>query len=646
MKTGVLKWVWCLGLAVGLPSCSGVEEQEVVSPDRHLVVGMTELDKGEYGDVSFAVYYNGERALPLVRLGMETNRQKYASNLKFKSVSEAKPITDDYRMLTGKRSHCVNHGTERVYSFENEDGNILDVTIRAYDDGVAFKYGVKSVAPEEFVVDEHTAYDVPQGVKRWMQQYTLGYEGFYPLSTNGRLEGQPDANLWGYPGLVELRDSVFMLMTEANIRRGHGGSFLCNADSADLYRVRLFDKQQPMGETWESPWRVLIIGTLSDVVESTLVTDVSDPSTVEDTSWIKPGSASWIYWAYNHGTRDYQLLKEYFDLAAEMKWPYSLIDWEWDQMGNGGNLEDAVKYAHERGVKPLLWYNSSTNWLGPTPLYRLNKPEDRAKEFEWLNKLGVFGIKVDFFLGDSISSMDYYIDLLEDAAKYNLMVNFHGATIPRGWQRTYPNLMSVEAVYGAEWYNNNGVLTHRAAAHNATLPFTRNVVGPMDYTPGAMISMQPNVYRSERPNAASIGTRAYQLALFVVFESGLQMLADNPTLYYRNEDCTRFITQVPVTWDETVALEAKAGEYVIVAKRKGDKWFIGGMTNNGEKEREFTIKLDFLNKDRSYQMTSFEDGINAGRQAMDYRCKSSQVKAGEQLTIKMVRNGGFAAVIE
>lgn len=178
------------------------------------------------------------------------------------------------------------------------------------------------------------------------------------------------------------------------------------------------------------------------------------------------------------------------------------------------------------------------------------------------------------------------------------------------------------------------------------LPFMRNAVGPMDYTPGAMISMQPNVYRSERPNAASIGTRAYQLALFVVFESGLQMLADNPTLYYRNEDCTRFITQVPVTWDETVALEAKAGEYVVVAKRKGDKWFIGGMTNNGEKEREFTIKLDFLNKDRSYQMTSFEDGINAGRQAMDYRCKSSQVKAGEQLAIKMVRNGGFAAVIE
>lgn len=236
--------------------------------------------------------------------------------------------------------------------------------------------------------------------------------------------------------------------------------------------------------------------------------------------------------------------------------------------------------------------------------------------------------------------VNFYERVAREAAKHHLFVDFHGSFKPAGLEYKYPNVLSYEGVRGMEQmggcYPDNSLY----------LPFMRNAVGPMDYTPGAMISMQPNVYRSERPNAASIGTRAYQLALFVVFESGLQMLADNPTLYYRNEDCTRFITQVPVTWDETVALEAKTGEYVIVAKRKGDKWFIGGMTNNGKKEREFTIKLDFLDKDRSYQMTSFEDGINAGRQAMDYRCKSSQVKAGEQLTIKMVRNGGFVAVIE
>lgn len=168
----------------------------------------------------------------------------------------------------------------------------------------------------------------------------------------------------------------------------------------------------------------------------------------------------------------------------------------------------------------------------------------------------------------------------------------------------------------------------------------------MDYTPGAMISMQPDVYRSERPNSASIGTRAYQLALFVVFESGIQMLADNPTLYYRYPDCTEFITSVPTTWDETKALAATAGEVAVVAKRKNEAWFIGAITNGKEKTREVELNFDFLPKGKIYTMTYFEDGINAGRQAMDYRKKRMQVKAGDTLTIKMVRNGGWAAHIE
>ena len=168
----------------------------------------------------------------------------------------------------------------------------------------------------------------------------------------------------------------------------------------------------------------------------------------------------------------------------------------------------------------------------------------------------------------------------------------------------------------------------------------------MDYTPGAMNNFQPNVYRADRPNSGSIGTRAYQLALYVLFESGLQMLADNPTLYYRNADCTEFITRVPTTWDETVALAAEVGEVAVVAKRKGDKWFIGGMTNNKQDVREMEICLDFLNNGKNYKMTSFKDGINAGRQAMDYRRDESSVKKNDVIKIKMARNGGFAAVIE
>ena len=208
---------------------------------------------------------------------------------------------------------------------------------------------------------------------------------------------------------------MFVLITEANIRRGHCGSLLYNRNQRDSYQVQLADKQPISDGSWESPWRLLIIGDLSDVVESTLVTDVSDPSKVEDTEWINPGMVSWIYWAYNHGSEDYQRVKEYIDLAVRMKWPYNLIDWEWDEMENGGNLQDAVKYALQQGIKPLLWYNSSTSWLGPGPLYRLNRKEDREKEYKQLNDMGVVGIKVDFFAGDSVATMNYYMDLLEDA---------------------------------------------------------------------------------------------------------------------------------------------------------------------------------------------------------------------------------------
>ena len=641
----LLRKTWGIVIAVIISSCHSATF-DTISPDGALKVGVVTTKDGDYGKAAFVVHYKGDSILFRSELGLETDAQKFAGNLRLKSVSEPKSVIDDYRMITGKRSHCVNEASERVYSLENNEGQTLEVTFRVYNDGIAFKYGLKAISDEEHIINEYTAYALPQGSKRWIQQYDPGYEKFFPLSTDGKLANRPEVDLWGYPALIEPRDSVFVLITEANIRRGHCGSFLYNGDNRDNYQVRLGDKKLAFSGVWESPWRLLIAGSLADIAESTLVTDVSDPSKVEDTEWIKPGMVSWIYWAYNHGSQDYQIVKEYIDLAVKMKWPYDLIDWEWDVMRNGGNIQDAVKYALSQGVKPLVWYNSSTNWIGPGPLFRLNKKADREKEYKWLSDMGVAGIKVDFFSGDSVSTMNYYIDLLEDAVKYKLMLNFHGATIPRGWQRTYPHMMSVEGVYGAEWYNNTPVLTNRAAEHNATLPFTRNVVGPMDYTPGPMISMQPELYSAQRPNSAGVGTRAFQLATFILFESGLQMLADNPVNYRKNENCTRFISQVPVTWDQTKSLKAKVGEYVIVAKRKGNKWFIGGITNNAEMERKFKIPLDFLNEGRSYQMSSFEDGINSNRQATDYRHKLSTVTKSSSITITMKRNGGFAAIIE
>lgn len=291
------------------------------------------------------------------------------------------------------------------------------------------------------------------------------------------------------------------------------------------------------------------------------------------------------------------------------------------------DVHELIRYGKEKNVGIVLWLT----WL------TVENHMDLFKTFaEW----GVKGVKIDFMDRSDQWMVNYYERVAEEAARYKLFVDFHGSFKPAGLEYKYPNVLSYEGVRGMEQMG--GCTPDNSIYY----PFLRNAVGPMDYTPGAMNSFQPNVYRADRPNSGSIGTRAYQLALYVIFESGLQMLADNPTLYYRNADCTEFITRVPTTWDETIALAAEVGEVAVVAKRKGDKWFIGGMTNNSKDVREIDICLDFLNDGRNYKMTSFKDGINAGRQAMDYRRNESSVKKNDIIKIKMVRNGGFAAVIE
>lgn len=628
----LLKNAWMILITFIVSSCH-TETLDLTSPNGALKLTMELAEENAYGEIGFSVDYEGRRILSQSKLGLETDAQKLVGNLKLKSVSTVKHVTDDYRMITGKRSHCVNEASERIYSFENEAGQTLEVTFRVYNDGVALKYGINAITDKEYVTHEYTAYTVPKGTRRWLQEYELGYEKFFPLSTDGKLADRPEVNLWGYPALVEPQDSVFVLITEANIRRGHCGSLLYNGDQRDSYQVQLADKQPISDGSWESPWRLLIIGDLSDVVESTLVTDVSDPSKVEDTEWITPGMVSWIYWAYNHGSKDYQRVKEYIDLAVRMKWPYDLIDWEWDEMENGGNLQDAVKYALQQGIKPLLWYNSSTSWLGPGPLYRLNRKEDREKEYKQLSDMGVAGIKVDFFAGDSVATMNYYMDLLEDAVKYKLILNFHGATIPRGWQRTYPHMMSVEGVYGAEWYNNNAMLTNRAAEHNATLPFTRNVIGPMDYTPGTFSD-------SQHPHITSHG---HELALPVIFESALQHMPDKPSVYDNLPEAVKhLLAELPTTWDDTKLLAGYPGTEVVMARKKGDIWYIAGINGTNE-PRTLRVSLEDIPV-RGKKMSLFKDGTDDRNFAIE---ENIPLPDGQtDLEIGCLPRGGFVVVMQ
>ena len=354
------------------------------------------------------IYKKGDSSISVVQLknlGIQLQRTS-GDEFNYVSSSAVTPVREDYTMITGKRRHCTNEGNQQVFHFKSAQNVSLDLELRVYDDGIAFRYVFPRLTKEMCVTDETTAFAFQKGITRWTQKLNQAYEDFY-LKNKGRVQGYT-AGQWGFPALFEVADSVFTLISEANVAKGNCGSWLNNAANESTYKIEMAEPTKASGR-WCSPWRVAIIGSLADVVESTLVTDVSEPCRLSDVSWIKPGVVSWIYWAYNHGSRDYQLIKKYIDFAADFHLPYMLIDAEWDEMGNGGNVEDALAYAKQKKVAPLLWYNSSTAWCAFGPLYRLNKPETRQKEFAWLESMGVKGIKVDFFSQDSISTMNYVV---------------------------------------------------------------------------------------------------------------------------------------------------------------------------------------------------------------------------------------------
>ena len=627
-------------------------ESELSSPNGEIKVTLNITDK-----IYYSIAYDGDVLLKDNSLQLALKDEVLGQNPRLrrrKYVSVDEQLTP---VMPLKFSTVTNQYNQLTLTFKN-----YSVEFRAYDDGVAYRF-VTSRKGEVEVLGEEFAVNFPDDYLLHLQQpggFKTSYEEPYTHVFSN--EWKPSDKMSVLPVLIDTRKQYKILISESDLTdypcmflKGTGDNgIVCTFPKAPLAfgedgdrSLKITQEADYIAKTSGArnyPWRYFVL-TKDDrqLLENTMTYKLAGKNQLQDVSWIKPGQVSWEWWndASPYGpdvnfVSGYNLetYKYYIDFASKFGIPYIIMDEGWAKSTRDPytpnpkvDLHELIRYGKEKNVGIVLWLT----WL---------TVENNFDLFKTFNEWGIKGVKIDFMDRSDQWMVNYYERVAKEAAKHHLFVDFHGSFKPAGLEYKYPNILSYEGVRGMEQmggcYPDNSIY----------LPFMRNAVGPMDYTPGAMISMQPNVYRAERPNSASIGTRAYQLALFVIFESGLQMLADNPTLYYRNEDCTRFITSVPVTWDETVALEAKAGEYAIIAKRKGDKWFIGGMTNNGQTEREFAVKLDFLKKDRAYQMTSFEDGINAGRQAMDYRCKSSQVKNGDVLTVKMVRNGGFAAVIE
>ncbi|WP_111308209.1 glycoside hydrolase family 97 protein [Confluentibacter sediminis] len=619
---------------------SFAQKTTVVSPNKKNSVSVFNDQNKDTGNWYLQVTYfnadNPSEVIQKIDLGISRNDQDFSKDLKFLKASKPLSVKDQYTSLHGKRSQRTNSANEIVLYFENPSKAKLNVIVRAYNDGITFRYEFPEKNGTFTIKDELTAYKVADSTKRWLEKFDLSNEGLYDTMNDASMQQD-----WCYPALFNTKDnSCWYLIHEADVDRSYTATKLSNTITNSEYKVTLPGKDEGVGEPlpiinlpWKSPWRVIIMGSLADIVESTLVDDVSSPSVLTDTDWIQPGVASWNYWSNNHGTKDYKIVTEFADLAAEMGWKYTLLDWEWDQMANGGNLEDAVNYIHSIGVKPLMWYNSSMfKWITSTPVDRMKTHENRVEEFTKLNKLGVYGVKIDFFLSEKQEMIKYYLDILDDAAKFKIMVYFHGCIVPRGWQRTYPHLMTYEAVRGAEWYNNGPELTTTAPEHNNVLPFTRNVIGSMDYTPVTFTNSQ----------FAHITSYGHELALSVVFESAMQHMADRPEGYQNLPDAPKtFLKHVPSTWDDTKLLDGYPGKFTVMARRKGLDWYIGAINSDGRREKNQNLKFDFLPEGKSYKLTLISDGEHDKA----FLTKYMVIDTSTTIDVKMLRRGGFVAYI-
>jgi len=653
MKNNYLsKPVLLFALVFAILSCQSSKEKtwELNSPDKSIRLTVSAVANRETSlEYQVDVIRDGKTnaAVESSPLGIVRKDQQFSNNLSFVSKGEIKNIDESYQMLTGRQSVCLNHANELELTFKNQEGSLMQLVVRAYDDGVAFKYVFPEKSDSLFTVTrELTGFKIPENGKTWIEKYdiaskyTPAYEQFYengiPIGT-----ASPNVEGWAFPALFNSNGN-WMLISEANLTPSYCGvRFEQNAPQG-LYRLRFpntkdaegYGEDEPSSTLpWTMPWRTIIIGSSpATIFESEMITNLCDQAIPGDFTWVKPGRASWGWLSDNDSPKNYTTLQRFVDLAAEMKWEYSLVDANWDLM-TGGNIEQIVKYAQSKGVGILMWYNSGgpQNTVSERPRDIMFNPQTRKAEFKKLKEWGVKGVKIDFWQSDKQNMIALYHEVMKDAADNQILVNFHGCTIPRGWSRTYPNLVAMEAVKGEECYLFDSTYTEGAPVQNSILPFTRNAIGPMDYTPMGLTNFK-------YPHTT---TYAHELALTVVFNSGIVHFADNVKTYQSLPDFVKdFIQNVPVVFDETHLISGEPGKSVIMASRKGSNWYVAGISSRSSGE-ELQIELPFITEGE-YYMSLITDGANSKSFAHEMK----GFKAGESIALTMLAKGGFVAYLK
>lgn len=619
-------WALVAACTLGAAGCGqGPKEWSVSSPYNHIT--LTVLREGIGGtfprnDLSYTVKLNGKVVLPKSPLGvtMEGRDGDFVKGLRFVR-QQTREINETYPMPSGKKSLHTNHCKELELSFRNSEGRPMDVYFRAYDDGIAYRYSFPGNAETRVITGETSGFTLPLGSNSWVMPWQKDYEGFHHREVVGWRNFYDEAD--AFPALFQTPEGQWVLLTEAAVYGDYCGSRLAGAYRIHgIYQIMLDPNPGTVTWTlpWNTPWRVAMIGeTLGPIVESTLVDNLNPPNEIGDLSWIKPGRTTWTWWYQDIGAKE-DVLPKFAAFAKEMGWEYP----------HGTE----VQYFHFATLLPRSW-------------------ESIEDELARREKAGVVGLKMDFQDSDAQPRIQFYDRMAQLCAKHHQMVNWHGATIPRGQRRRWPHMVGCEGVRGAEYYKifNDFPLTvsyNNAPpnpVHNTTLPFTRNVVGPMDFT-GVTFSGP-----ASRPRRTT--SNAHELAISVMFENGLQYWGDSPDTYRRIPAAMSYLKVVPTSWDDTKFIDGYPGVYCALARRKGKDWFLAmlyGQTPSAsglwwfDKAKDpstIPYSLQFLDPGQEYTLTLHRDGPDKDSIVTESRMVTSQTV----LTVPTLEGGGFCGYI-
>jgi hypothetical protein len=622
-----------------------LQKVSVVSPDKSVQI---QIEQSVAGELTYQVLKNKKVVIGKSDLGLNGD-VNFDQGLQIVSTEPTGLISETYSAPAEKRHLRTFTANGARILVKNKAAQKLSIDVRISNEGAAFRYQYQSDS-QVAVKSEKTSFQFLPGTRAWLHPHADAHTGW--AETQPSYEEQyeyaipvgtpsPQKAGWSFPALFNSGNH-WILITEAGLTPDYVGTRLAQTSEGGKYTIgfpqmlETVDATDPnyvVSKNIVSPWRVIVVGSLAEVVESQMVSDLAMPADPKrDFSWVKTGISSWSWGVLHDDATVYPVQKEFIDYASRMQWEYCLIDADWDWKIGYDKIKELADYGKTKNVKVLLWYNSSGSWNSTkyTPKNALLEREARRKEFFRIAEMGVAGVKVDFWPGDGQSTIQYYYDMLADAADAKLLVNFHGTTVPRGWSRTFPNLVAMESIRGFEFTTFEQKDTDLAPKHLTMMPYARNVVGPMDFTPVCFTEIKGKKRRT---------SNAFELALSVVLQAGVQHYVEIPeSMAKQPENVQSFLKTIPRQWDDIKLLAGFPGESVVIARKAGNKWYIGGINSTSE-VKKITINLKAL-KSKAKTITVITDGSN--NRSFDTQKKSLKKQV---LEIELQPNGGFVTTL-